>query len=82
MAKGYRNVGMMERLGYQRRPKPAAPPARLPEQIAAERAKRDEFMRGMAASWGVAPEYVDLWLNDPVAYGQMMRERQVAGTQQ
>lgn len=65
-----------------RAPVKRSPVARTPEQIEAEQAERDQYMRGMAASWGVAPEYVDLWLNDPVAYGQMMRERQAAGTQQ
>jgi hypothetical protein len=51
-----------------RAPVKRAPVARTPEQIKAEQAERDDFMRSMAASWGVAPEDVDLWINDPVAY--------------
>lgn len=67
MAQGIRKIGMMEQLGYRRRPKPSVP-VRTPEEKATDRARADDFLRSMAPVWGVAPEHVDMWIDNPEAY--------------
>lgn len=67
MTRVLRKVGMLEQLGYRPKPKRIEQPT-TPEQIAADHARSNDFLRSMASAWGVEPEDVDLWLGDPDAY--------------
>lgn len=56
------------------RPKKPLPPAKTPEEIAAERARHEsgmkEIFRDIAPKWGVPPEDFEEWYADEAAYSQ------------
>jgi hypothetical protein len=66
MARGTRNVGMLEQMGYGRGRK-ALPTPPTPEQQAAGRALQVEFLRNMAINGGVPPDEADQWAEERAA---------------
>ena len=61
MARGTRNVGLLEQLGYRRKSKAPAPRPTA-EQVAAGRAVTESYLRKMALDGGVPPDQIDQWV--------------------
>lgn len=48
---------------------------KTPEQLQAQKAGERRAMREVGLGWGVAPEDIDLWIDDPAAYRAMIAQR-------
>lgn len=48
---------------------------RTPEQVQAQKAGERRVMREIGLGWGVAPEDIELWLDDQDGYRAMMAQR-------
>lgn len=59
----------------RRRAEELARNQKTPEQLQVQTAGEREVMRGIGLGWGVAPEDIDLWIDDQEAYRVMIAQR-------